>query len=223
MAAWARWCSRHQLVVLAPWLGALLGRVVGRAGRWLPAGIARRLPRRAGGPGAAGPPAPEDLEVLVAAALKTPRPPVSPGPAGGCTMPPGTRGAVRPVLASYETAYVYDTGGTAGERPAYGGWEPEGPGARPGVVHGFVVTPDGDPIHSVTLTLLSRSGRRLDRVSSLADGSYVLTAPAPGVYLLAAAAPGYASRARHILLGDGPLTYDLELVEAVGGGMRAVT
>ncbi|MFD9904840.1 MMPL family transporter [Streptomyces sp. NPDC059063] len=86
------------------------------------------------------------------------------------------------------------------------------------VVHGFIVTPDGEPIHSVTLTLMSTSGRQLDRVSSLADGSYILAAPAPGVYLLAATAPGYASRARHIMLGDGPLTYDLELTEAVGVG-----
>ncbi|MBJ3808390.1 carboxypeptidase regulatory-like domain-containing protein [Streptomyces flavofungini] len=97
------------------------------------------------------------------------------------------------------------------------------PGPHAPVVHGFIITPDGDPIHSVTLTLLSKGGGQLDRVSSLADGSYILAAPAPGVYLLSATAPGYASKARHIMLGDGPLTYDLELVEAVGGGVNAVT
>ncbi|EPH45279.1 hypothetical protein STRAU_1678 [Streptomyces aurantiacus JA 4570] len=136
----------------------------------------------------------------------------------------------------YGTHDVYDTRDVYGTHTPATPYGPRAPGqhADPGAegpgssgplapaVHGFIVTPDGAPIHSVSLMLLSRGGRRLDRVSSLADGSYLLTAPAPGVYLLAATAPGYASRARHIMLGDGPLTYDLELVEAVGGGVSAV-
>ncbi|QIB48806.1 carboxypeptidase regulatory-like domain-containing protein [Streptomyces aureoverticillatus] len=154
-------------------------------------------------------------------------------------------GAVNPYEAAH--AYEYESRDASGDPakalPAYdahdpatpygprrpgqsadsGAGLPEDPGPHASVVHGFIVTPDGDPIHSVTLTLLSKGGRQLDRVSSLADGSYILAAPAPGVYLLAATAPGYASRARHIMLGDGPLTYDLELVEAVGGGVSAVT
>ncbi|GGR70841.1 hypothetical protein GCM10010252_06320 [Streptomyces aureoverticillatus] len=260
--------------------------LLGRANWWLPACLERRLPHLAVEPKEAEPPAPEELEVLVAAALGTPRPPIPPGSAGGCTAPPEACGAVNP----YEAAHAYETGDaprdTAGERakalPAYdahdaydlydahdaydlydahdtydlygtheayvthevrftyepatpygpcasgpdadsGAEGPEGSGPRTPVVHGFIVTPDGAPIHSVSLTLLSKGGRQLDRVSSLADGSYVLEAPAPGVYLLAATAPGYASKARHIMLGDGPLTYDLELVEAVGGGVGAVT
>ncbi|WP_240044714.1 MMPL family transporter [Streptomyces alboflavus] len=260
--------------------------LIGRANWWLPARLDRRLPHLAVEPKEAEPPAPEDLEVLVAAALGTPRPPVSPaspGPRG----PAGAGGShgVNP----YGAAHAYearngarDLSGEAakplppydGQGPAtpYGPYRPgrrTAPGARPSgvpgprapgipgyrraargpgapreddapmagdtpmesaapgpygpVVHGFIITPDGDPIHSVTLTLLSKGGSQLDRVSSLADGSYILVAPAPGVYLLAAAAPGYASKARHIMLGDGPLTYDLELVEAVGGGVNAVT
>ncbi|MGA4840039.1 carboxypeptidase-like regulatory domain-containing protein [Streptomyces sp. G45] len=98
---------------------------------------------------------------------------------------------------------------------------PECPEDTAPAVHGYILTPDGEPIHGVTLTLLAKSGRQLDRVSSRADGAYALLAPAPGVYLLAATAPGYASRARHIMLGEGPLTYDLELVEAVGTGRPA--
>ncbi|MFD5698963.1 MMPL family transporter [Streptomyces lasiicapitis] len=219
--------------------------LLGRANWWLPGWLDRRLPHLAVEPKEAEPPAPEDLEVLVAAALGTPRPPIPPGSAGGCTTSPGICGAVNPYEAAH--AYEYESRDSSGDPakalPAYdahdpatpygprrsgqsadsGAGLPEDPGPHASVVHGFIVTPDGDPIHSVTLTLLSKGGRQLDRVSSLADGSYILAAPAPGVYLLAATAPGYASRARHIMLGDGPLTYDLELVEAVGGGVSAVT
>ncbi|GHC69330.1 MMPL family transporter [Streptomyces flavofungini] len=260
--------------------------LLGRANWWLPAWLDRRLPHLAVEPEEAEPPAPEDLEVLVAAALGTPRPPVppaSPGPGG----PAGVSGStgVNPYGAAH--AYEAEAGGRGtsgdaakalprydgqgsatpygpcrpGRRTAPGARTPGVPGPRapgasgrrgragrrgtpteddapmesgdplaggaPGphapVVHGFIITPDGDPIHSVTLTLLSKGGGQLDRVSSLADGSYILAAPAPGVYLLSATAPGYASKARHIMLGDGPLTYDLELVEAVGGGVNAVT
>ncbi|WP_405660304.1 MMPL family transporter [Streptomyces sp. RK9] len=260
--------------------------LIGRANWWLPARLDRRLPHLAVEPKEAEPPAPEDLEVLVAAALGTPRPPVSPatpGPRG----PAGAGGShgVNPYGAAHayeakdatrdhsgeaaKSLPPYDGQGSAtpygpyrpGRRTAPGARTPGVPGPRtpgnpgarraargpgapreddapmagdtpmegaaPGpygpVVHGFIITPDGDPIHSVTLTLLSKGGSQLDRVSSLADGSYILAAPAPGVYLLAATAPGYASKARHIMLGDGPLTYDLELVEAVGGGVNAVT
>jgi RND superfamily putative drug exporter len=63
------------------------------------------------------------------------------------------------------------------------------------------------------VTLLSRGGRQLDRVVSLADGSYIVSVPAPGTYLLAATAPAYATRAGHVVVGDGPLVHDVELAE----------
>ncbi|MFD9001386.1 MMPL family transporter [Streptomyces sp. NPDC059582] len=81
------------------------------------------------------------------------------------------------------------------------------------VVHGFVRTPDGDPVEGAAVTLLSRGGRQLDRVSALADGSYILSVPSPGTYLLATAAPSYGSRARHVVVADGPLVHDVELTE----------
>lgn len=54
---------------------------------------------------------------------------------------------------------------------------PAGPAS---VVHGFVRTPDGEPLADVEVTLLSRGGRELHRVTSLADGSYIVAVPGPG-------------------------------------------
>jgi RND superfamily putative drug exporter len=87
------------------------------------------------------------------------------------------------------------------------------------VVHGFVRTADGDPVEGAAVTLLSPGGRQLDRVTALADGSYILSVPAPGSYLLAATARAHGSRAAHVVVADGPLTYDLQLA---GEGVDAV-
>lgn len=80
-------------------------------------------------------------------------------------------------------------------------------------VHGFVRTAEGEPVAGAAITLLSGGGRQLDRVESLADGSYIVSVPAPGTYLLAATAPTYGSRARHVVVGEGPLVHDVELAE----------
>ena len=68
-------------------------------------------------------------------------------------------------------------------------------------------------MEGAAVSLLSAGGRQLDRVESLADGSYIVSVPAPGTYLLATTAPAYGSRARHVVVGEGPLVYDVELVE----------
>ncbi|MGW1746159.1 MMPL family transporter [Streptomyces sp. NPDC002092] len=81
------------------------------------------------------------------------------------------------------------------------------------VVHGFIRTADGEPVDGASVTLLSKGGRQLDRVRSLADGSYILSAPAPGTYLLATSATSYGSRAAQVMVTDGPLVYDVELAE----------
>ncbi|MGW1561006.1 MMPL family transporter [Streptomyces sp. NPDC002144] len=86
----------------------------------------------------------------------------------------------------------------------------EGPAS---VIHGFIRTVDGDPVDGASVTLLSKGGRQLDRVTSLADGSYILSVPGPGAYLLAATAPSYGSRAAHVVVAEGPLVYDVELAE----------
>ena len=92
-----------------------------------------------------------------------------------------------------------------GEEPAEAG--------RASVVHGFVRTADGEPVDGAAVTLLTKGGRQLDRVTSLADGSYIVSVPAPGTYLLATTAESYGSRAGQVVVADGPLVYDVELAE----------
>ncbi len=92
----------------------------------------------------------------------------------------------------------------------------EGPASA---VHGFVRTADGEPVEGASVTLRTTGGRELDRVESLADGSYIVSVPAPGTYLLATTAPSYGSTARQVSVTDGPLIYDVELAE---GGVDAV-
>jgi RND superfamily putative drug exporter len=80
-------------------------------------------------------------------------------------------------------------------------------------IHGFIRTPDGEPVEAASVTLLSKGGRQLDRVTSLADGSYIVSVPAPGTYLLATTAAPYGSRAAHVVVAEGPLVFDVELAE----------
>jgi RND superfamily putative drug exporter len=79
------------------------------------------------------------------------------------------------------------------------------------VVHGFVRDAEGDPVEGAAVTVLSKGGRQLDRVTSLADGSYIVSVPAPGTYMVAATASAYGSRARHVVVGEEPLVHDVEL------------
>ncbi|MFE9307166.1 MMPL family transporter [Streptomyces sp. NPDC088353] len=81
------------------------------------------------------------------------------------------------------------------------------------VIHGFIRTEEGEPVHGAAVTLLSKGGRQLDRVTSLADGSYIVAVPGPGTYLLAATAFPRGSRAHHVVVTDGPLVHDVELRE----------
>ncbi|MGW0966938.1 MMPL family transporter [Streptomyces sp. NPDC002516] len=95
--------------------------------------------------------------------------------------------------------------------------EPSGDAAPvPGgasAVHGFVRDADGEAVDGAVLTLLSKGGRQLDRVTSLADGSYIVSVPAPGTYLLSATARSYGARARHVVVTDEPLVHDVELAQ----------
>ncbi|MFJ6574202.1 MMPL family transporter [Streptomyces sp. NPDC091292] len=93
-------------------------------------------------------------------------------------------------------------------------------GGAASVVHGFIRTTEGEPVADAVLTLMSPGGSQLDRVTSLADGSYILAVPAPGGYLLAATARGFEARARHVRVADAPLVYDVELAPE---GADAVT
>ena len=91
--------------------------------------------------------------------------------------------------------------------------EPAGPTGPATAIHGFVRTPDGDPVEDASVTLMSKGGRQLDRVTSLADGSYIVSVPSPGAYLLAVSSESYGSKARHVTVTEGPLVYDVELAE----------
>jgi putative drug exporter of the RND superfamily len=95
-------------------------------------------------------------------------------------------------------------------------------GGPASVIHGFIRTADGEPVGDADVTLLTRGGRRLDRVTSLADGSYIVAVPAPGTYLLAATSPAHTSRARQVDVGEGPLVYDVELAGVAEGEVDAV-
>ncbi|WP_369276301.1 MMPL family transporter [Streptomyces sp. R11] len=103
--------------------------------------------------------------------------------------------------------------------------EPAGAG-RASVVHGYVRAADGEPVDGAAVTLLTKGGRQVDRVTSLADGSYIVSVPAPGTYLLATTAPSYGSRAGQVVVTDGPLVHDVELTEGEvdaaprGGGVN---
>ncbi|MFH8804409.1 MMPL family transporter [Streptomyces sp. NPDC017936] len=103
--------------------------------------------------------------------------------------------------------------------------EPGAPVGQDGpssAVHGFVRDPAGDPVEGAAVTLMSKGGRQLDHVTSLADGSYILAVPAPGTYLLATTARSYASRARQVMIADEPLVYDVELTELSGDEVDAI-
>ncbi|MEU2282235.1 MMPL family transporter [Streptomyces sp. NPDC013178] len=89
-------------------------------------------------------------------------------------------------------------------------------------VHGFVRDLDGRPVEGAAVTLMSKGGRQLDGVTTLADGSYIVSVPSPGTYLLATTAPSYASRARQVRVADEPLVYDVELTQLSGDEVDAV-
>ncbi|MGQ4402042.1 MMPL family transporter [Streptomyces hayashii] len=86
-------------------------------------------------------------------------------------------------------------------------------GGPASAVHGFVRDSAGDPVEGAMLTLMTKGGRRLDRVTSLADGSYILSVPGPGTYLLATTAASSASHARQLTVAAEPLVFDVELTE----------
>ncbi|MFI6526625.1 MMPL family transporter [Streptomyces uncialis] len=85
------------------------------------------------------------------------------------------------------------------------------------VLHGFIRTTEGGPIAGATVTLRSVEGDRLDRVTSPADGSYILAAPAPGPYLLVTGAEGLGERTLRVMVPAAPMVHDVELA---GEGVR---
>src|SRR6202022_4751671 len=75
---------------------------------------------------------------------------------------------------------------------------------------------EGRPVAGAALTLIELGGGQVDRARSQQDGSYALTAPADGWYMLIAAADGHQPQAATVVVGDGPLSYDLTLAGTAG-------
>ncbi|SDK78694.1 MFS transporter [Streptomyces indicus] len=78
-------------------------------------------------------------------------------------------------------------------------------------VRGIVRTADQAPVPRAAVTLISLAGRQLGRTIAQADGAYSVDAPGPGSYVLIASADGFQPQAATVVVGDGPLAYDLLL------------
>ncbi|WP_405985043.1 carboxypeptidase-like regulatory domain-containing protein [Streptomyces sp. NBC_00872] len=189
MEAWARWCYRHKGVVPVLWAAALLG--LGAAGR---AGLRGEM----GGQAVTW----VVLSVLAAVMLLL-------GPLGKRGLS-GRQGA-RPAAGGPEPEEAEPPGAVARKEQEPWG-SPSGP-SYASAVHGFVRTDEGDAVGSAALVLSTVDGRRLDGVESLADGSYILAAPAAGPYLLTVTATGFTPRTRRVLIGEEPTVHDLALEE----------
>ncbi|GAA3011346.1 MFS transporter [Streptomyces fulvorobeus] len=90
-------------------------------------------------------------------------------------------------------------------------------------VRGVVRGAEGVPVARAAVTLISPAGRQLGRSVAQADGGYVLDAPGAGSYVLIASADGFQPQASTVVVGDGPVAYDVLLVGTSGltGTVRA--
>ncbi|MER7177702.1 MSCRAMM family protein, partial [Streptomyces mesophilus] len=70
---------------------------------------------------------------------------------------------------------------------------------------------DQAPVPRAAVTLISLAGRQLGRTIAQADGAYSVDAPGPGSYVLIASADGFQPQAATVVVGEGPLSYDLLL------------
>ncbi|CAL9492002.1 MFS transporter [Streptomyces sp. enrichment culture] len=78
-------------------------------------------------------------------------------------------------------------------------------------VHGVVHGTEDTPVPHAAVTLISLSGRQLDRATTRPDGTYTLTAPTPGSYVLITAADGHQPQASTLVVQDEPVSYDILL------------
>ncbi|MFJ9211403.1 MFS transporter [Streptomyces sp. NPDC102264] len=90
-------------------------------------------------------------------------------------------------------------------------------------VQGVVLGSEGTPVPRAAVTLISLAGRQLARSVAQSDGGYVLDAPGAGSYVLIASADGFQPQASTVVVGDGPLSYDILLSGTSGltGVVRA--
>ncbi|RFU87356.1 MFS transporter [Streptomyces triticagri] len=82
----------------------------------------------------------------------------------------------------------------------------------PGIpVRGVVRGAEGVPVVRATVTLISLAGRQLGRGVAQADGGYALDAPGAGSYVLIASADGFQPQASTVVVGESPVSYDIQL------------
>ncbi|MFF2062661.1 MFS transporter [Streptomyces sp. NPDC058200] len=90
-------------------------------------------------------------------------------------------------------------------------------------VRGVVLGSEGTAVPGAAVTLISLAGRQLARSVAQPDGGYVLDAPGSGSYVLIASADGFQPQASTVVVGDGPLGYDILLSGTSGltGAVRS--
>ncbi|MFF2651751.1 MFS transporter [Streptomyces sp. NPDC058045] len=104
---------------------------------------------------------------------------------------------------------------------------PSGQGAAGGAgagvpVHGFVRGAESAPVPRAAVTLISLAGRQLGRAVAQGDGGYRIDAPGAGSYVLIASADGFQPQASTVVVGDGPVAYDI-LLSGTSGLTGVVT
>ncbi|WP_281393774.1 MSCRAMM family protein [Streptomyces bathyalis] len=83
-------------------------------------------------------------------------------------------------------------------------------------MRGLVQNADSAPVTSATLTLIDGGGHQLVRTTTEADGRYMLPVPGSGSYVLIAAADHHDPQAASLVVGDGPVDFDLMLSGSCG-------
>ncbi|PVE14025.1 MFS transporter [Streptomyces scopuliridis] len=129
-----------------------------------------------------------------------------------------------PSLAAAPVAAVSGTAAASGGTMTAGSAETSFAAPAPGTaVQGVVLGSEGTPVPRAAITLISLAGRQLARSVAQSDGGYVLDAPGAGSYVLIASADGFQPQASTVVVGDGPLSYDILLSGTSGltGAVRA--
>ncbi|MFJ9352204.1 MFS transporter [Streptomyces sp. NPDC101237] len=90
-------------------------------------------------------------------------------------------------------------------------------------VRGRVRGADGTGVGRAAVTLISLGGRRLGRAVADAEGRYAVGAPGEGTYVLIASADGCRPQATTLVVGTGPVAYDVLLsgTSGLSGLVRA--
>ncbi|MEV5649460.1 carboxypeptidase-like regulatory domain-containing protein [Nocardia sp. NPDC052254] len=112
---------------------------------------------------------------------------------------------------------VVDTGSAPAASEFAATAEPDRQPATSGpVAFGRVRDTRGTALAGAVLTLISTSGRQIDRTVSAGDGYFELTAPEPGSYVLIASTDGRRPDASTVTLGSMPMPCEVALTAMAG-------